>query len=609
MAETDDPDVLPGATVSHSIAETDEPDVLPSATASHPDGYASPDGEDVPVPAGESSEIRVPDEEQDGSSEHSDATVRPGAFDEDREREALRRLGLSGEEIERRIEEMREQHDAQSAVSDQGQFVAHVFQENRGFSQALRAQPPRTRFGQEVSFQQDPSQMPPQGAQGTVQVPQGVGNAGTGVNAVASGIGALIGTVGVATEAALCAPVTVARAAAAVMRQQRAHARQAQAPQVSVELRTVARPARQDGVAGTLQEAASTQPPAVPENPGLTSAATPGDVYRSPLVPSGSGDALERASENVENMARMNRAYASLADENRRYEGRFRARLAEFAASHGMSTEEARAEMRTGGRAEHLLGEYSDMVDASPELGINRKIQDQILSGFADNDASFSEQRLAPIAMNPEDRKHYLSVEQRRNDEVSSIMEMSGLRLPVRSGQDNPADAFDRTSPLSVEDARSIRSATHYDGEHPEVFEAIREAKLQQIEYQESALALNMARTPEEAQRARERADRALAQWIPQHESVMKKIAEEEGRGHGTEALGELKRYQEKGAESMQAMASQMPGKEGEQSHAERLKAMMERIRKAVENIMNLLRGRFTDHDESSDHDESPSPQ
>ena len=602
MAETDEPDILPGATVSHPIAETDEPDGLPGAPASHPDGYASPDGEDVPVPAGESSEIRVPDEERDGDSERIDDATQSGAFDEDREREALRRQGLSGEEIERRIEEMREQHDAQSAVGEQGRFVAHVLRGNRGLTQTLRAQPQRTRFGQEVSFQRDPSQMPPQGAQGTVQVSQGVGDAGTGVNAVASGIGALIGTVGVATGAALCAPVTVARAAAAVIRQQRAQ-QQARGPQVNVELRAVTRPARQDGVTGAWKEAASTQPPAVPENPGLTSAATPGDVYRSPLVPSSSGDALGRASENVENMARMNRAYASLADENLRYEGRFRSRLAGFAASQGMSMEEALSEMRTGGRAEHLLGEYSDMVDASPDLAINRKIQDQILSGFADNDVSFSEQRLAPIAMNPEDRKHYLSVEQRRNDEVSSIMERSSSRLPVRSGQDNPADAFDRISPLSVEEARSIRSATRYDGEHPEVFEAIREAKLQQIEYQESALALNMARTPEEAQRARERADRALAQWIPQHESVMKKIAEEEGRGHGTEALDELKRYQEKGAESMQAMAGQIPGKEGEQSHAERLKAMMERIRKAVENIMNLLRGRF------SDHDESPSPQ
>jgi hypothetical protein len=243
--------------------------------------------------------------------------------------------------------------------------------------------------------------------------------------------------------------------------------------------------------------------------------------------------------------------------------------------------------MRTGGKAEHLLGEYSDMVDAKPAYRLNRKIQDQILSGFAEGDASFSERHLAPLSMGPEDRSRYLSTEQRRNDEMSSIMEK-----PVRDSQDNPADAFDSAMPISTGAAGAIRETTRYDGEHPEIFGAIRDAKLQKIEYQESLLALHRATTPEEAQRAREMADSALDKWIPGHESIMKKIAEEEGRGHGTEELKDLRQYQERGAEKMLSMAKQVPAKEGEASHETRMKEMAERIKNAIESIMNLLRGR-----------------
>ena len=542
-------------------------------------GQAAPeDG----VHAGESAEIRVPDEELEQTSESS---AQPGMPDEDIVRDELLGKGLSEEEVEHILQEMREQADEPGTLLSLQRIVAQLNQEGRGMHAQPRQEPPR----QNAQVQQPSPQMVPRGVPGQQPVSQGVADAGAGISAVAGSIGTLMGTVGFATAKVLGAPVVAARAAAAVLRQ-RADAEQAHAQHAGMEFHATARP-RQDTASGAPPSGASQQGAHTSKSPTVSATATERS-YTSPLALSGSDDALTRASENVEQMRRMNRAYASLADENRQYEDRFRSRLGDFAASQDMTLVEAIREMRTGGRAEHLLGEYSDMVDAKPEYRLNRKIQDLILSGFAEGDASFSEQHLAPLSMGPEDRSRYLSTEQRRNDEMSSIMEKAKSRLPVRDSQDNPADAFDSATPISTGTAGAIREATRYDGEHPEIFSAIRDAKLQQIEYQESLLAMNRATTPEEAQHAREMADSALDKWIPNHESIMKRIAEEDGRGHGTEELKDLRQYQERGAEKMLSMAKQVPAKEGEASHETRMKEMAERIKKAIENIMSLLRGR-----------------
>ena len=563
----------------------------PSADASHQEPAAGAEagmdfaGEAAPedgVRAGESAEIRVPDEEL---GQTSDSSAQPGMPDEDIVRDELLGKGLSEEEVEHILQEMREQPDEPGTLVSLQRIVAQLNQEGRGVHAQPRQEPPR----QNPQVQQPSPQMALRGVPGQQPVSQGVADAGAGVSAVAGSIGTLMGTVGFATAKVLGAPVVAARAAAAVLRQ-RADAEQAHAQHAGMAFHVTARP-RQDTASGAASSGVAQQGVHTSKNPAA-SATAPQRTYTSPLALSASDDALTRASENVEQMRRMNQAYASLADENRQYEDRFRTRLGEFATSHGMSMEEAIGEMRTGGKAEHLLGDYSDMVDAKPAYRLNRKIQDQILSGFAEGDASFSEQHLAPLSMGPEDRSRYLSTEQRRNDEMSSIMEKAKSRLPVRDSQDNPADAFDSAMPISIGAAGAIRETTRYDGEHPEIFGAIRDAKLQQIEYQESLLALHRATTPEEAQRAREMADSALDKWIPGHESIMKKIAEEEGRGHGTEELKDLRQYQERGAEKMLSMAKQVPAKEGEASHETRMKEMAERIKNAIESIMNLLRGR-----------------
>lgn len=576
--------------------------VAPAADAAHQKPVAGGEEEtqlpgdetsEVGVKAGESAEIRVPGEEQE---ETNDSATQPGMFDEDNLREELLRRGVPEEDIGHILREMREQPDEPDTLHAVHRLSARLVQEGGAVNMQPGYEPP----GEDAQSEQPAQQMVSRAVPGLQPVSQGVVDAGTGISAAASSIGTLMGTVGFATAKVLGAPVVAAKAAAAVLRQ-RADAQKAHTRHADMEFHATAGQASQNTAYGTPRHST---PPQGAREPDSAAASAPAleRSYTSPLALSGAEGALARASENVEQMRRMNRAYASLADENRQYEDRFRSRLGDFAASQGMTMENAIREMRTGGKAEHLLGEYSDMVDAKPEYQLNRKIQDQILAGFAEGDASFSEQHLSPLSMNREDRARYLSTEQRRNDEVSSVMEKAKSRLPVRDSQDNPAEAFDEVTPLSTEAARSIKSATRYDGEHPEIFSAIREAKLQQIEYQESLLAMNRASTPEEAQHAREMANSVLDKWIPNHESIMKKIAEEEGRGHGTEELKELRQYQERGAEKMQSMAKQVPAREGEESHESRMKEMAERIRKAIERIMALLRGRA--HESSN----GPSP-
>ena len=581
----DTPGQTDGAASDTHAADAPKPTLAPGASGEAGlTAEVPPDTSGAWGLSGESAEIRVPGEELD---ETSVSRAQPEATGKDRVREELRRQGLSEEEIERLLQETRQHYDAQNPLGNRYRFFARPWQGGRGVHVPSSHEP--TRENDQHPPQSSPQIMPLRPSPGQQPVSQGVADAGAGISAVAGSIGTLMGTVGFATAKVLGAPVVAARAAAAVLRQ-RADAQQAHAQHAGMEFHVTARP-RQDTASDAPPSGAAQQGAHTSKSP-TASATAPERSYTSPLALSGSDDALTRASENVEQMRRMNRAYASLADENRQYEDRFRSRLGDFAASQGMTVEEAIREMRTGGRAEHLLGEYSDMVDAKPEYRLNRKIQDLILSGFAEGDASFSEQHLAPLSMGPEDRSRYLSTEQRRNDEMSSIMEKAKSRLPVRDSQDNPADAFDSATPISTGTAGAIREATRYDGEHPEIFCAIRDAKLQQIEYQESLLAMNRATTPEEAQHAREMADSALDKWIPNHESIMKRIAEEDGRGHGTEELKDLRQYQERGAEKMLSMAKQVPAKEGEASHETRMKEMAERIKNAIESIMNLLRGR-----------------
>ena len=277
------------------------------------------------------------------------------------------------------------------------------------------------------------------------------------------------------------------------------------------------------------------------------------------------------AAQNIANAAAYRARYESLQAANVAATAGLQQKISKRGQDLGLTSEEIIAEMRDGRKAEDLMGEFSEQVNADAELRLRRQMMNDAMAGAV---AEFNGIKGAAWAQ--DDQGAFTDLK----EEWMNWKKATAGVMPTRDDAMTDADRVEDT----------LESAPDgYNGKNVKSYEAVRDTKFAEIDYERSIERMMAATDEPSRDRARKEADVALDGWINSHEKALHSIDEDFAQNGDSAELSALASMNEQTSKKMSELAENMPAQENEASHAERIRQLLEKLKEIINAIKRLF--------------------
>lgn len=307
--------------------------------------------------------------------------------------------------------------------------------------------------------------------------------------------------------------------------------------------------------------------------------ATFSGVQTPPGVPVGVASPVPGVSKLLHDMRTVRERYERLAKENAPSEKEIRKKIGTRATDLGLAESQVIQEMRPGGKAEDLLGEYSEMVNGDQDLRLRRQMMQDSLRLWVNGKADAIEQ-LENESVSEEADLDQFNKEQR---EFSAVTSKS---MPVRDDAYCDSYVVDAPGP----DAQAIMNGSGYMGQYPDAYEAIRDMTFAEMDYQNVLETVKGAKPVHDKDLLIKDGDGALNRWMVNYERGVEAVKKARSELGNSEELEGMDKFLDKSSDKMKKLVSEMPQADNEKSHAESLRQFLEQIKRLIESLKRLFR-------------------
>ena len=317
--------------------------------------------------------------------------------------------------------------------------------------------------------------------------------------------------------------------------------------------------------------------------------ATFSGVQAPPGVPVGVASPVPGVSTLLHDMSKVRERYERLAKENAPSEKEIRNKIGTRATDLGLTESQVIQEMKAGGKAEDLLGEYSEMVNGDQDLRLRRQMMQDSLRLWVNGKADAIEQLENESVSEAADLDQF-------NEEQREFSAVTSKSMPVRDDAYCDSYVVDAPGP----DAQAIMNGSGYMGQYPDAYEAIRDMTFAEMDYQNVLETVKGAKPVHDKDLLIKDGDGALNRWMVNYERGVEAVKKARSELGNSEELEGMDKFLDKSSDKMKKLVSEMPQADNEKSHAESLRQFLEQIKRLIESLKRLFRkGSDKENDQS----------
>ena len=319
--------------------------------------------------------------------------------------------------------------------------------------------------------------------------------------------------------------------------------------------------------------------------------ATFSGVQAPPGVPVGVASPVPGVSTLLHDMSKVRERYERLAKENAPSEKEIRNKIGTRATDLGLTESQVIQEMKAGGKAEDLLGEYSEMVNGNQDLRLRRQMMQDSLRLWVNGKADAIEQLENESVSEAADLDQF-------NEEQREFSAVTSKSMPVRDDAYCDSYVVDAPGP----DGQAIMNGSGYMGQYPDAYEAIRDMTFAEMDYENIIENIKGAKTVQDKDLSRKEGDEALSRWMINYGKGIEAVKKARRELGGSEELEGMDEFLDKSSDKMKNLVSEMPQADNEKSHAESLRQFLEQIKRLIESLKRLFRkGSDKENDQSAE--------
>lgn len=307
--------------------------------------------------------------------------------------------------------------------------------------------------------------------------------------------------------------------------------------------------------------------------------ATFSGVQAPPGVPVGVASPVPGVSTLLHDMSKVRERYERLAKENAPSEKEIRNKIGTRATDLGLTESQVIQEMKAGGKAEDLLGEYSEMVNGNQDLRLRRQMMQDSLRLWVNGKADAIEQLENESVSEAADLDQF-------NEEQREFSAVTSKSMPVRDDAYCDSYVVDAPGP----DGQAIMNGSGYMGQYPDAYEAIRDMTFAEMDYENIIENIKGAKTVQDKDLSRKEGDEALSRWMINYGKGIEAVKKARRELGGSEELEGMDEFLDKSSDKMKNLVSEMPQADNEKSHAESLRQFLEQIKRLIESLKRLFR-------------------